>query len=681
MTTDPLSNLAASAPASAPARTHEQASNGHWSADKLEAWLQEYSLEFKAKDPYEDGWRWILRECPFNTEHKGTSAAVFLRGDGTLGFKCQHQGCVNNHWHELRELKEPGYKDRHNGHRDPTDLADTTPANVISTHFNRTDSGQAEYFTAIYSDRLRYDHRRGRFLEWAGTYWREDTDGQVIRLALKAARERYKQTVNINDLETKKAESKFAIDSEQRGKLDAVTSIASNLHPIADSGELWDADPWLFGVANGVVDLRTGKLRPGRQSDRITMRSPVVFDDTASAPRFLSFLAEVFSGDQNLIDFLKRYFGYCLTGSTREQKSLIGHGHGANGKGRLSAILRYELGDYAYNAPFSTFELNNRNPIPNDLAALVGRRFVTSSETIEGTRLNEARMKMLAGEDPVTARFLNHEFFTFMPQCKLFLTVNHRPRVLDDTYGFWRKVCLVPFNRQFKGSSDDNKLLDKLIAEAPGILNWLLEGCLEWQDKGLGVIPDSVAEATAEYQADSDPLSAFLEFYSPTVPAGTLISGKDFFAAYRAFCQDQGMSDKEMLSNTAFGRRMGQKFKKTHARGGAVYADVGTTVTGLVTGLGTTDQKNMVDATLLSPRGSDMKNLSQPINPSPDYSEILGMSVDAAIELWTSQGAPIIFLGPAQTTEHLDVYLSRPGHPTEQLAKVAECLAKWRTEQ
>ena len=543
--------------------------------------------------------------------------------------------------------------------------------------FNRTDSGQAEYFTTMYSDRLRYDHRRGRWLEWDRHYWREDTDGQVVRLALKAARDRYEGAIKIKDLKERGIESDFAIKSEQRAKLDAATAIAMNLHPIADSGEMWDADPWRFGVANGIVDLQTGTLRAGRQDDRITMQSCIVFDDTATAPRWESFLPEIFGDDHDLIGWLQRFFGYCMTGITREQVNLIGHGHGSNGKGRLSAALRHVFGPYAYNAPFNTFELNNRSPIPNDLAALVGKRLVTSSETVEGTRLNEARMKALAGEDPITARFLNHEFFTFMPQCKLFLTVNHRPRVQDDTYGFWRKVRLIPFNQQFKGQADDKRLLDKLFAEASGILNWLIQGCLEWQDHGLGDTPESAKQATAEYQADSDPLSAFLEYYQPTVPAGVGVSGKDFYQAYSQYCQDQGMQDRELLSNTTFGRRMAQKFKKSHERGGAMYADVGTKVTGLVTGLGTDDKENKVDDTLLSSRGEELQNPSQPVNPSfLDYSTGLGMPVADAVELWRSAGAPMVHLAQGVNCVDMGKFLARPDVPPEHIAAIAEYLGK-----
>ncbi|MFC1869867.1 phage/plasmid primase, P4 family [Chloroflexota bacterium] len=492
-----------------------------------------------------------------------------------------------------------------------------------TTAYNLTDAGNAEYFTSQYSDRLRHDHRRGRWLEWFKHYWRQDTDGQITRLALKAMRDRYKAATVIDDLDHRKEAAKWAIGSESRARLDALTAIARDLKPIADSGEHWDANLWLFSVANGVIELKTGELRPGKQSDMITMQSPVVYDTEAKAPRWQSFLAEIFNDNQELIDWLQRYCGYALTGDTREQVIPIGYGAGANGKTVLEAALRHVFGDYAYDAPFSTFELFNRSPISNDIAALVGKRFVTSSETNADTRLNEARIKALTGGDSVTARFLHCEFFTFQPMAKFFLAVNHRPRTQDDSYGFWRRVRLIPFTRQFKGKADDKELLSKLIAEAPGILNWLIEGCLQWQKVGLEPTPDCILAATREYEADSDPLSQFLldECAITSQAQGKAI---DFYRHYADWCKDQGYREKEILTNNAFGRRMGQKFEKSHERAGAVYHGIGLKCDGFVTDYEPTGKNLPLTPDFNSHVGVYIEKASQstttPKNPSHDFS-------------------------------------------------------------
>lgn len=511
---------------------------------------------------------------------------------------------------------------------DPGDAAEqllyeADPGNQDAV-FNRTDAGNAEYFTNLNSNRLRYDHKRKRWLEWVNHYWREDTDGQVMRLALKAVRHRYNKATRIDDPKERENEACHAIRSEQRPKLEAISAIAKDLYPIADSGDNWDSDPWLFCVKNGVIDLRDGTLRDGKPEDRITQQSPVTYDPVATATRWVQFLDEIFCGDTELIAWLKKFFGYCLTGDTKEQIVIIGYGKGANGKGRLLATLRHILGAYAYDAPFSTFELNQRAAIPNDLAALVSRRFVTSSETNEGTRLNESRIKSLSGQDPVTARFLHCEFFTFQPVAKFCLAVNHRPKVSDDSYGFWRRVRLIPFNRQFTGQSDDKNLLEKLLTESSGILNWLIEGCLEWQKQGLDQIPQCISTATSEYQADSDPLSQFI-LDSCIINPQCQVRGKDLYAKYLAWCSDQGLREREILTNTGFGRKIGEKFKKSHKMSGTIYFGLALDNDGLMTGLGTTPTENEVNP-ILNPSRKDL--IEKPVitchrheNPSLENTE------------------------------------------------------------
>ena len=211
-------------------------------------------------------------------------------------------------------------------------------------------------------------------------------------------------------------------------------------------------------------------------------------------------------GDDDLADFLQRAMGYSLTGITTEQVLLLLYGTGANGKGTFANTLKRVLGDYAWNMPFATLELKDRASIPNDLAALAGRRFVIASETNDGTRLNESRVKALTGCDPVTARFLHAEFFTFEPCAKFWLSVNHKPIVRDDSYGFWRRLRLIPFTRTFPVNA---ALGEALRAEWPGILAWCVAGCLAWQAEEL-TAPARVTQATDDYARDSDVLAQFL---------------------------------------------------------------------------------------------------------------------------------------------------------------------------
>ena len=263
--------------------------------------------------------------------------------------------------------------------------------------FPTTDAGNAELFAHLYGDRLRYDHRRKRWLLWGSHSWMPDQKSQVTRMAKEAARHRFQQAASIDNLREREAEARWAIQSENKFRIDAMLNLARAEKPIAEAGDRWDLDSWLLGVANGVLNLRTGDLRPGTQSDCITMTTDVPFDPQATCPRWERFVAEIFAGDDELIDYIQRASGYSLTGDTSEQCHFLCWGEGWNGKTTFQRVQRDVLGDYGANTPFSTLEMSARSSIPNDLAALQGRRLVTASELNEAVRLNEARLKMLAG--------------------------------------------------------------------------------------------------------------------------------------------------------------------------------------------------------------------------------------------------------------------------------------------
>lgn len=439
--------------------------------------------------------------------------------------------------------------------------------------FPRTDSGNAELFASLYGDRLRYDHRRKRWLVWAGHWWQPDSDGEVIRLAKAAARHRYDRAAGIDNLKGRQAEAQWAVSSESRMRLDAALNLAKNEHPIADAGDRWDADPWLLGVRNSVVDLRTGELRAGRPEDRITQHVEPAYDPSAGCPRWQSFLQEIFGGDAELVDFIWRAVGYSLTGDISEHSVFVCHGAGANGKTTFLGTVRSVIASYGHNMPFSTIEMQGRAAVPTDVADLVGKRLVTATETNERTRLNEARLKALSGGDPVTARHLFGNFFEFRPVAKFWLAVNHRPRVDDDSYGFWRRVRLIPLTRVFRGGEADRSLPRKLMSEAQGILVWAVRGCLERRRRGLEP-PDAVRLATDDYQRESDPLAGFIADRCLEAPnckghASTL------YKAYREWAQEQGLRDWETVSSKEFGRRLGDRFEKGHDRRGNFYRGLG----------------------------------------------------------------------------------------------------------
>jgi putative DNA primase/helicase len=433
--------------------------------------------------------------------------------------------------------------------------------------FADTDLGNAEYFADRFGAVLRYDWRRHRWLVWDAPTWRPDTDGAVIRRAAEAVRQRQLDALSIDDRDKRKRAMDWALKSESRERLTALVTLAQSCEPIADAGDQWDTNPWVLACPNGVLELASGTLRPGRPDDRLTMRTAVPFDPSTTAPRFEQFIAEVFDDDLTRVDWVQRALGYALTGITSEQVWFLLHGTGANGKGTLTRLFAHVLGDYAFNLPFQTFE-SRASGIPNDLAALVGRRFVTASETNDGTRLNEARLKSLTGEDDITARFLHGEFFSFRPVSKLFLSVNHRPVVRDLSAGFWRRLRELPFERAF---TLDQTLGPALLAEAPGVLAWAVRGCLRWQAEGLGNLPVKVADAIADYRHESDVLADFIAARCVTL-AGVSGRASHLFDQYVRWAEQANVARDERLSQTAFGRALTERgFKKNHTNQGASY--------------------------------------------------------------------------------------------------------------
>jgi putative DNA primase/helicase len=436
-----------------------------------------------------------------------------------------------------------------------------------------TDAGAAERFVRLHGDDVRFDYHRRRWLRWQAHRWLIDADAAIVRLALTFVREWQREAVEtISDFSARDSTTKYALRLEHGDRLHSMLALARALKPIADAGQTWDRDPWLLGVPNGVVDLRDGALRVGRRDDRITMNTTAPYEPEALCPRWTQFIAEIFADDLELTSFIQRAVGYSLTGITTEQVLFLLFGTGANGKGTFANTLKWALGDYAWNMPFQTIEIRDRAAIPNDLAALVNRRFVVASETNDGTRLNESRVKALTGCDPITARFLHGEFFTFEPAAKFWLSVNHKPVVRDDSFGFWRRLRLVPFLQTFKVNPE---LADQLRAEAPGILAWCVRGCLAWQRDGLQA-PEIVRAATKEYEQDSDPLGVFFTEACEEDEPTAEVSAKDLFNHYKKWAEQHGFSERERLSATAFGRKVSERYRGKHTRDGKVYFGVTT---------------------------------------------------------------------------------------------------------
>ncbi len=412
-----------------------------------------------------------------------------------------------------------------------------------------TDVGNAERFASVSGNDFRWCSPWQKWLHWDGTRWSPDDREITTDTAMKFIRYCRGIAGQTEDRKQREEILAFLQSCEGRGRLAAMIELVRAKLPIIPD-EL-DADPMLFNVKNGTIDLKTGEMKPHDRADGITQVSPVEYDPFAECPKWKAFLSEIMLGRQELIDFLQTLAGYCLTGRTSEQIFAILYGLGRNGKTVLINVLLHIIGDYAREMPSEMLMIRKNEGVPNDLAALRGRRLITCSESEGGGRLAESRVKALTGQDMITARFLFGEYFTFTPTFKLLLRTNHKPRIRGSDHAIWRRIALIPFEYRVPEEKVNPNLEAALIEEAPGILNWAIEGCLRWQREKL-IRPDVIQAATEAYKEAEDILGDFLRENTIPDKDGRIKSG-ELYKTYNEWTQANGA---RQISQKAFSESM-----------------------------------------------------------------------------------------------------------------------------
>ena len=417
-----------------------------------------------------------------------------------------------------------------------------------------SDDALAHEFSAVHAGQLLYVAQWGQWLRWAECRWVKDDTLVVFDAVRTVCREAA--------CEAKRAGEEGARRIASAATVGAVERLARSDRRHARAPDAFDADPWMLNTPGGVLDLRTGTLRRHRAGELVTKV-------TASAPggdcpRWRAFVLEVVKGDAELAAYLQRWAGYMLTGETRENAFLCIIGPGGNGKTLLANVLSHILGDYAAVAPMETFMETRGDRHPTDLAGLRGARLVVAQETEAGRALAEAKIKALTGGDPVAARFMRCDFFTFRPAFKLVVVGNHRPVIRNPDDALRRRLHLLPLT--FKPDQPDPGLFDTLKAEAAGILQWAVEGCLAWQAEGLGM-PTTVKQATADYFADQDLIAQWLaERCEADVRARTPSSA--LFRDWCTWCEARGETPG---SGKGFSGALERHYIKVRVSAGAMF--------------------------------------------------------------------------------------------------------------
>ena len=420
-----------------------------------------------------------------------------------------------------------------------------------TTEYNHTDLGNAARLVHRHGRNLRYCWLWRKWLVWDGKRWVKDDTGEVYRLAKETVSSIYQEAAAASDDETRKELGKHATRSEAGPRIKEMVDLARSDVPIMPD-EL-DASPDLLNTESGTIDLRTGELREHRHEDLITKIAPTKYRPDACAPIWEAFLKRVLPGEE-LRAFVQRAVGYSATGDTSEQCVFINHGGGANGKSTFQEAIAAALGDYAMRAPTEMLLAKRSEGVPNDIARLKGARFVSASETEEGRRLAESRIKDLTGQDTITARFMKAEWFDFAPTHKLWLSTNHKPEIRGTDAAIWRRIRLVPWTVTIPPAEQDKTLPIALRHELAGILTWIVQGCLQWRREGLQA-PDEVRKATGEYRAEMDVLAGFL---AECCDLGTdhWEYAKDLYESYKRWCDENGERPEPQRK---FGGRLGER--------------------------------------------------------------------------------------------------------------------------
>lgn len=437
-----------------------------------------------------------------------------------------------------------------------TEQAGRTPGigPVIDSRFvlqclDANELGDGLLYAALHKDKFVFAKGAEVWYVWDRHSWRRDEMDLAIaaveNVALRYAEEIEVQGAKLADAMKDPSDDGKAVQRSIRARIDNLQKRISRLRK--DSGRSnclkfahtnpvlslairaadFDLNPWLLACDNGVINLQTGELEPGNPADYISKRAKASFPGVAVDTSFWSdVLLDIYSADDNLVDYMRRLYGYGITGLNIEHVFPVLVGRGRNGKSLVVEAISHALGDYAGPVPAEMLLDSARSTTAGgtspEIMALKGLRLAIASETDEGRRFSAAKVKWLTGGDSLTGRGLyDKHLITFQPTHLLMLLTNHQPNAPDSDYAFWERCFLVDHLLSFVDRAEGeelkpherraNKTLPtRLREQADTILAWLVRGCLEWQQIGLAP-PKSVVESTRGYQEDENYMGQFLE--------------------------------------------------------------------------------------------------------------------------------------------------------------------------
>lgn len=413
----------------------------------------------------------------------------------------------------------------------------------------KTELGYARRLIHVYGDQLRYVPEWRRWLVWTGQRWAYDATGQSARWMKAVARRITADAMAETNDREREALVRLARRGESSAGVSGALTLASTEETVVVTPDDLDSDPFLLNTPSGVLDLRTGELGPHDPGLLLTKMTAAAYRPGAVGTEFGEFLCRV-QPDEGMRAFLARLLGLALEGRVTEHILPIFHGEGGNGKSTLVNAVMAALGDYAEPADPDLLTARTFDAHPTSVADLCGLRLAILHEGDAGRRLAEGTVKRLTGGDRLKARRMREDFWSFTPSHTFVALTNHRPIVVGQDEGIWRRLRLVPWDVVIPAEERDEGLPDRLALELDAILGWLVAGYLDWHTHGLGE-PKRVVEATAKYRAESDAVARFLDECC-LVGHGTAGS-TELFHAWQKWCADQG---EDAGSQKAFTTRL-----------------------------------------------------------------------------------------------------------------------------
>lgn len=391
-------------------------------------------------------------------------------------------------------------------------------ANNQVSKYSRDDWGNAERFVDMFGNKCKWVPERDQWVVWNGVLWMWDEDGAVVRMVgemHKAMQEEIDEVSSNEPAVKTSSQYNWLRKSRSAGGVTNTLRLVKSMDGMTTSISAYDNKGHYFGVENGILDLRPHRFRliSGDSAYLMTNRTNIKYDPDAKCDNWLALLDRIFQGNQELISFVQRVFGQAMLGFEGKDKLVIFYGVGANGKTTIVKGLQAILGDYGATTDPAVITSNSTNSFGRReyyLATLKGKRAVAMNESGEGDVIAVAIVKMLVDSGNIQARYPAGRPFDYPPIFTPILSTNHKPSAPDD-YALWRRLLLVPFTYTIPLEERDNRFFDRVLRpELSGMLNWAIQGAIEYQVSGLRE-PNIVRMATEEYRNEQDKLGQFLE--------------------------------------------------------------------------------------------------------------------------------------------------------------------------